>query len=136
MERERQQTFLERRDNLLARDGAGMTAAFRENADIARLGRDRIALADDMTDRLDPRGELANMLHSFLAIGVEEPGAGLPFDNPVKFPDKVSDIPNALAHALADKGGLLMRGIAGEEYATPPPFLGDERVKPVARRTP
>ena len=60
----------------------------------------------------------------------------MPVENPVKLPDKISDIPNALAHALADKGGLLMRGIAGEEYPTPPPFLGDERVKPVARGTP
>src|SRR5438034_9707409 len=29
-----------------------------------------------------------------------------------------------------------MRGIAGEEYSTAPPLLGDERVKPVARGTP
>ena len=112
MERERQQTILKRRDDLLARDRAWMTAAFGENAGIARLGCDRIALADDVTDCLDPRGELTNMLLSFLAIGVEELGAGLPFENPLKFPDKVSDIPNALAHALADKGGLLMRGVA------------------------
>ena len=76
------------------------------------------------------------MLHSFLAIGVEEFGTGLPPENPVKFPDKVSDVPNTLAHALADKGGLLMRGVAGEEYAAAPPFPGDEGVKPVARRTP
>ena len=62
MQRERQQAFLQRRDNLLARDGAGMTAAFGKNAHIARFGRDRIALADHMTDRLDPGGELANML--------------------------------------------------------------------------
>ena len=45
LERERQQPFLERRHNLLARDGAGMTAAFPENADVARLGSYRIALA-------------------------------------------------------------------------------------------
>ena len=136
MERERQQTFLKRRDNLLARDGAGMTAAFGENAGIARLGRDRIALADDVTDRLDPGGELANMLASFLGIAVEQPVAGLPVENPVELPDEISDIANALAHALADKGRLLMRGIAGEEYPAPPPFRGDERMKPVARRTP
>jgi hypothetical protein len=136
MERERQQTFLKGRDNLLARESAGTTATFRENADIALLGRDRIALADDVTDRLDPGGELANMLDSFLAIGVEEPGAGLPFENPVKLPDKISDIANALAHALADKRGLLMCGIAGEEYSASPPFLGDERMKPIARSTP
>src|SRR6266852_5131503 len=135
-ERERQKTFLKGRDNLLAGDGTGTTAAFAKNADIARLGRDRIALADNVTDRLDPGGELANMLKSFLTIGVEEPGAGLPFENPVKLPDKISDIPNALAHALADKGGLLMCGIAREEYATPPPFPGDKRMKPVARSTP
>ena len=104
--------------------------------DIARLGRDRIALADDVTDRLDPGGELAHMLASFLAIGVEQPGAGLPVENPVELPDEISDVANALAHALADKGRLLMRGIAGEEYAAAPPFPGDERVKPVARRTP
>ena len=76
------------------------------------------------------------MLDSFLAIAVEQPGAGLPFENPVKFPDKISDIANALAHALADKGRLLMCGIAGEEDATPPPFAGDQRMKPVARSTP
>src|SRR3954463_9909044 len=122
MQRKRQQTALERRGDLLARDGAGMTAAFAENADIARLGCDRIALADDVTDRLDPGGELANMLASFLGIGVEQPGAGLPFENPVKLPDQISDIANALAHALADKGGLLMCGIAGEEYSAAPPF--------------
>ena len=29
-----------------------------------------------------------------------------------------------------------MRGMAGEEYATPPPLLGDKRVKPVARGAP
>ena len=113
MERERQQAFLKGRDNLLAREGAGTTAALAKNAGIARLGRDRIALTDNMADRLNPGSELAHMLNSFLAIGVEQPGAGLPFENPVKLPDKISDIANALAHALADKGGLLMRGIAG-----------------------
>ena len=29
-----------------------------------------------------------------------------------------------------------MRGIAGEEYAAPPPLLGDQRMKPVARGAP
>ena len=136
MQRERQQTFLQRRDDLLAGDGARMSAAFGQNADIARLGRDGIALADDVADRLDPGGELAHMLASFLAIGVEEPGAGLPVQNPVELPDEVSDVANALAHALADKRRLLMRGIAGQEYAAPPPFPGDQRMKPVARGTP
>lgn len=73
-ERERQQTFLQGRDNLLAREGAGTAATFAKNADIARLGRDRIALTDNMTDRLNPGGELANMLESFLTISVEQPG--------------------------------------------------------------
>ena len=76
------------------------------------------------------------MLAALLAIGVEQRGAGLPVQNPVELPDEISDIANALAHALADEGRLLMRGIAGEEYAAPPPFLGDERMKPVARGTP
>ena len=136
MQRERQQTFLQRRDDLLAGDGAGKSAAFGQNARIARLGRDGIALADNVTDRLDPGGELAHMLNSFLAIGVEERGAGLPVQNPVELPDKISDVANALAHALADKRRLLMRGVAGEEYATSSPFPGDERMKPVARGTP
>ena len=121
-QRECEQAFLERRDDLLTRDGAGLTAAFAENAGIARLGGDRIALADHMTDRLDPGGELANMLASFLGVGVEEAVAGLSLENPVEFPDEIADIANALAHALADKGRLLMRGIAGEEDATAPPF--------------
>ena len=63
----------------MASEGVGTTAAFRKNADIARLRCDRIALADNVTDRLDPGGELANMLESFLTIGVEEPRAGMPF---------------------------------------------------------
>jgi len=89
-----------------------------------------------VTDRLDTRGELANMLTSFLSIGVEQRGAGVSFENPVKLPDEISDVPNALAHALADKGRLLMGGIAGEEYSTAPPFPGDEGVKSVTCRTP
>ena len=78
MQRERQKTFLKGRDNLLAREGAGTTVAFRKNANIARRGRDRIALADNVPDGLDPGGELANMLASFLGIGIEQPGAGMP----------------------------------------------------------
>ena len=136
MQRKRQQAALERRDDLLAGDGAGMTAAFARMLISRASAATRIALANDVTDRLDPGGELANMLASLLAIGVEQRGAGLPFENAIELPDQISDIANALAHALADEGRLLMRGIAGEEYAAAPPFPGDERVKPVARRTP
>ena len=62
------------------------------------------------------------MLAAFLAIAVEQGVAGLPMKNPVELPDENSDIANALAHALADEGRLLMRGIAGEEDAAAPPF--------------
>ena len=55
MERKCQQTSLKRWDNLLPRDGAGMAAAFVDIACIARVGRDGIALPNDVTDRLDPR---------------------------------------------------------------------------------
>ena len=57
-------------------------------------------------------------------------------ENPVELPDEIADIANALAHALADEGRLLVRGIAREEDAAAPPFSRDQRMKPVARGAP
>ena len=76
------------------------------------------------------------MVASLLAIGVEQGFAGLPMKNVVKLPNEIGAIAQTLAHALPDKGRLLMRRVAGEEDSAAPPFPGDQRVKTVAGRPP
>src|SRR6202030_3685576 len=96
-----QQSALQRRHDILPGDGAGFSVAFGKDAGIARFGCDRIALADDMADCLDPRGELTDMRAALLGVTVEQRRAGLAPQHPIEFPDQIGDIANALTHALA-----------------------------------
>ncbi len=136
MHRAGEQSLRQRRHDVLACDGAGFTVALGEDAGVARLGGDGIALADHMADRLDARGELAHMGAALHAVAVEQRVTGLSAQHPVELPDEIGDVADALAHALADERRLLMGGVARQEHPAASPVPCDQRMKAIARRSP
>ena len=75
------QAFPQGRNDFLTGDGAGFPAPLRQDTQIALACGLRVALANDLSDRLDPRGELADVVAALLAITIEQGFAGVPLQD-------------------------------------------------------
>jgi len=94
-------------------------------AGLDRLGVDDAAEADGEFD------ELADMRLAFALIGVEQAGIGDAVDDVGQLPGKIGGIADAGAHALAEEGRGLVRGIAGEQQPATAPLLRNDGMKGV-----
>jgi hypothetical protein len=116
------QAFPQGRNDFLTGDGSGLPASLHQDTQIALACGLRVALANDLSDRFDPRGELADVIAALLAITIEQGFARLPMEDVIEFPNEIRAVAQTLAHALPNEGRLLMRRVAGEEDAAAPPL--------------
>ncbi len=70
------------------------------------------------------------------AVAVEQRVAAPAAENGIEFPGQVGHVAQALAHALAEEGRLLVGGVAGDEHAAGPPAPRHQRVESVAGLAP
>ncbi|MNS65265.1 hypothetical protein D3C72_984210 [compost metagenome] len=130
------QTVLETGDQRLA-NGAPRNAVHTLQQTLVALGGfDGIAFADDQAKLLGHFGRLAYVRRALLLIGVEQPRAGDATLNQRQFPDETHGITNTLAHALSKKRRGHVRGISKKEDSLTAPFLENQRMETVGRRTP
>ncbi|MEO8524346.1 MAG: hypothetical protein ABI460_06475, partial [Caldimonas sp.] len=123
-----EQAAFETRLHVLARLGADDAAARVEQGRVARTRAVQVALADHRTNALDALRELTHVRTAFTAVGIQQGIARSSFVHCHDLPRQVGDVPHALAQALAEKGRLLMRRIAGDEDAADAPAFGHERM--------
>ena len=84
------QAFPQGRNNFLTGDGAGLPASLGQDTQIALACRLRVALANDLSDRFDPRGQLPDVVAALLAITIEQGFAGVPMKDVIEFPGRDS----------------------------------------------
>ena len=67
-------------------------------------------------------------------VGVEQRVAGPPPEHADELPGEVGRVADARAHALAEEGRRLVRGVPGDQQRAVAPAPGDHRVEGVGRR--
>ncbi|MNV15986.1 hypothetical protein D3C71_1067360 [compost metagenome] len=130
------QTVLETGDQRLANGALRNAVHTLQQTLVALGGLDGIAFADDQAKLLGHFGRLAYVRRALLLIGVEQPRAGDATLNQRQLPDETHGITNSLAHALSKKRRGHVRGITKKEDSLTTPFLENQRMETVGRRTP
>ena len=110
--------------------------AFRAQPCIACSGGGDIELADDQAKLLRLRDHVLDMRLALVLVGGQD-GPGHPgLFHQQQFPDQICGVPDAGAHALAEKRRHLVRAIPEKEYPIAVPLRRHQGMKAVDRRSP
>ena len=86
MSLERKQTRGERRLHVLAGHGLDLSTGLGQQFSVPRAGALGVALAHDLADGLDARGQLDHMAFAFWAVAVQQRIAGLAAQHRTQLP--------------------------------------------------